>query len=74
MGSYKIKNFFKIKRAEPITGQPPDGMTLLAQQNLLDVVLLLEFLHPSGRVDDLLLLGVKWVAVGTNFNVKVLRG
>jgi hypothetical protein len=55
-------------------GQPLDCMTLLQQQNLFDVVLLLEFLHPSGSVNDLLLLGVKGVTVGTNLHVKVLRG
>jgi hypothetical protein len=41
---------------------------------LLDIVLFLEFFHPARRVDDILLPGVKGMAVGANLNMKVLRG
>jgi hypothetical protein len=48
--------------------------TAVANQRLFNIVLFLEFLDAAGRIDDILLPGVKRMAVGADLNVEILCG
>ena len=52
----------------------PFGAALFAGSVVLDIVALLEAVNTSGRVNELLLAGVKGMASRANFNVDIFRG
>jgi hypothetical protein len=41
---------------------------------LFYIVLLLEFFHAAGGIDDFLLLGIEGMAIRANFHMEVLHG